>query len=85
MRISRMSIILVVSAILLVCLSSRVDAQDASGSTTISAVELKKMQDVGKDKALVLYCLTTSESAANAEPVGLSSSGIRRCTALSKG
>ena len=35
------------SAIFLVCLLSRAPAQDVSGYTVISAVELKKMQDSG--------------------------------------
>ena len=59
MRIARMAVILVASTILLACPSSKARAQEAGGLTTISATELKKMQDSGKE-TLVIDALANS-------------------------
>jgi len=48
MRIFKPAWFLGLFAILFVCLLSRAPAQDVSGYTVISAVELKKMQDSGR-------------------------------------
>ena len=63
MRISRLSFIFGVSAILVVCLSSKARAQEVSGYTTIFAVELKQMQDSGKE-ILVIDTLAISRHKA---------------------
>ncbi len=49
MRISKWAFFGGVFAFLFICLSSKAPAQDVSGYTVISAAELKKLQDSGKD------------------------------------
>ncbi len=59
MTMSRVSMILGLSAFLLACLSSQASAQGTNGYTTISAADLKKMQETAKD-LLVIDTLANS-------------------------
>ena len=53
MKILKVTSMLGVSVVLFFCLLTQAGAQGASGYTVLSAVDLKKMQDSGKDMLII--------------------------------